>query len=885
MGLRGGPHGGSWPGKQSHGQGSLTHTQHRLPGNPSTCVCSLIVRRATQTRLNRTKRFIVLRACFYLNQALLVVTSLMVFAERCCGQKVYFYQCQGRTPCKEGLAVKLKLTSQTTKKVYSYRIKKVTDKDTGQKVSLTEPIPLQVSVYPSRLIYPLELMQIVNNRPYEVFFHADNSQNYHGCNDQVLSQLCNQSWGFCCNCDKKAVNHPYHIRGGQDCKTNKSSVHCLQYDTLWYSLNEINNPTPQYVVGIATKDPYTRQGSSVRVGSDIKQSEDNQLSVTFTLTSQEKHDPLNYQMNYLLIPETVKKDFSKNMMLVQRSLVGKTCNKIGVSTESFLKQTEKCIKPSQSCLDMQPMDLWLEDIGRTMQQKPAKYFLKNIVNGDVKIMKQKSSDWFLAVPVSGIQFTLVINISRNDLSVIPKQHEHLIREVVYLPDVEVDTLYVMLFNPGYNSIAVFIQIYSCNVKTTGTLFRQWSLPPQSSNNVQFRFMTSINSGRFTCTVLVKAVAGEDTIKIDLNKNQKCVCYPSLTCRCEDAGYHRYILIGSKGLFYGPTDIKFVVSMLITVLILVGVIKAVISLWSPVVVGQAGLCLFMKSRILSSYIEKDLKKYDILYNDRGVPVHPVTRQPVQILSNKEIFLLNLCFGFYILASGLHWLMLKVLGLDVKYKYERESRLWHQKLLSYEMFSAKRLEDDMESDVPDKVLVYEQYRKHKRELSLRSIGVALSTEAFMKHQASENNFIRESKKIPVKDKYPKMKGRSLNKKMPIQDLLKLDHVFFNYQKESQVLKNSGKCYSLCGILTRSGRRYNFELGPYNVQMNENIDGKAQKLENPEQIVHPILYSTELNTTAVHQFITTHPLFPCLNTYITYRDKQSPDYPIETHKGHVL
>lgn len=53
------------------------------------------------------------------------------------------------------------------------------------------------------------------------------------------------------------------------------------------------------------------------------------------------------------------------------------------------------------------------------------------------------------------------------------------------------------------------------------------------------------------------------------------------------------------------------------------IKAVASLWSPIVVGQSGLCLFMKSRVLVAYNETDLTKYDVVYNERGVPVHPLT----------------------------------------------------------------------------------------------------------------------------------------------------------------------------------------------------------------------------------------------------------------------
>lgn len=44
-----------------------------------------------------------------------------------------------------------------------------------------------------------------------------------------------------------------------------------------YSVNEIEKPSLQYVVGISTKDPYTQQGSSVKIGSEQRQSHDNQV--------------------------------------------------------------------------------------------------------------------------------------------------------------------------------------------------------------------------------------------------------------------------------------------------------------------------------------------------------------------------------------------------------------------------------------------------------------------------------------------------------------------------------------------------------------------------------------------------------------------------------
>jgi len=47
-----------------------------------------------------------------------------------------------------------------------------------------------------------------------------------------------------------------------------------------------------------------------------------------------------------------------------------------------------------------------------------------------------------------------------------------------------------------------------------------------------------------------------------------------------------------------------------------------------------------------------------------------KKPVQILPMSELFLLNMCFGYYLLFIGLHWLSLRICGVDMKYQHHRE-----------------------------------------------------------------------------------------------------------------------------------------------------------------------------------------------------------------------
>ena len=38
--------------------------------------------------------------------------------------------------------------------------------------------------------------------------------------------------------------------------------------------------------------------------------------------------------------------------------------------------------------------------------------------------------------------------------------------------------------------------------------------------------------------------------------------------------------------------------------------------------------------------------------------------------SELFLLNMCFGYYLLFIGLHWLSLKICGVDMTFQHPRE-----------------------------------------------------------------------------------------------------------------------------------------------------------------------------------------------------------------------
>ncbi|CAC5374079.1 unnamed protein product [Mytilus coruscus] len=645
------------------------------------------------------------------------ILVLLIWCNICLGQDVFINRCHGNRKCKEKIIFNVTVNTQFKMKPDYLKILRITDKVNGKNFTLINPVILKIKSYPPKLIYPLKLVQIVNSKPYEVFYHKDNTDNYPGCDVNSLDQQCEKGFkGFCCSCDNRKDNYPYHMRGGQECSNNVSSTHCIQYDPL-------------------------------------------------------------------------------------------------CTEERKLKKTDR------------------------------KYFLQDRIRGVPKIIKSERFQWSLVVPISNVQAILSISIAADDLLIVLKQFTQVIREIEYTDNSQTETLHIMLYNQGYIMKDVSVQLQNCNVTIIGEVSKSIQLPPHKTQHAELPFKTGIPDGVFSCT-----------------------------CKCGIHGYYRHTLMSSLGMFPGPFDPLFLLCVLIILLFSIGLVKAVLSLWSPISIGESGLCLFTKTRVLTTYHEPSLMKYEVIYNERGIPVDPLTKEPVQILPTSEIFLLNLCFGYYLLVIGLHWLILRVSGLDIRYQYKREAKSWHQKLITpvtsplddspadmgihYNSDTSGRA-DDVKRKLfgsTDKQLVYEQYKKQKKEL-----------QKFLKNSVDE----KEKEKLrKARRSASKGQRRILNRKIPIQALLDLDHVFFNYQRQSTVLKNSGQCFSLCGLLSRNRRKYRFELGPYNVQMCENIEGVARKLVNPQQIIHPLQFMTEMNATAVHQYITTGPLYPCLNTLITFK-----------------
>lgn len=53
----------------------------------------------------------------------------------------------------------------------------------------------------------------------------------------------------------------------------------------------------------------------------------------------------------------------------------------------------------------------------------------------------------------------------------------------------------------------------------------------------------------------------------------------------------------------------------------GLVKATLSVFSPIRIGQVGLGVLAKYTTLKEYYEKDINKITVIYNKDGYPIHP------------------------------------------------------------------------------------------------------------------------------------------------------------------------------------------------------------------------------------------------------------------------
>jgi hypothetical protein len=244
--------------------------------------------------------------------------------------------------------------------------------------------------------YSLVYVSDVNARPREVVgatslvgCTADSSKllNDQTCGSLYYSgQRVAHSEGYCCSCSlDQMLGMGGHHRGEVQCNLftslfkDGSSVHCLRWGPIWYSLFKLMTPAIQSEVHVFTPDEalnITLSDSIPVVSSSVAS---NQLNVTARIVGSFSWSraPTDWGLNvYAATPNvpashtspdkritesSLSDPFKYGLLIPQSSvdLSGKTCNKIGVSHHAFVNnQGSRCSGRIGDCLQNQVEDIW-----------------------------------------------------------------------------------------------------------------------------------------------------------------------------------------------------------------------------------------------------------------------------------------------------------------------------------------------------------------------------------------------------------------------------------------------------------------------------------------------------------------------------------------------
>ncbi|OWF46986.1 Protein HAPLESS 2-A [Mizuhopecten yessoensis] len=618
--------------------------------------------------------------------------------------------------CQEGIDIILKTSVKAMQKKSQFvTVNEAYSPDDGEDVKLLNPLLIHVRLKNTKLLYPLKYIQRVNNKAYEVFFHKDNTKNYHGCKESSISEMCGKvpgqgsdtNKGFCCSCNGYNSDMSYHIRSGQDCSNINipfpqgsspylSSTHCLRYDSVWYNVYQLKKPSIEYelavemytVDGAGGLTPVTEDSMVVGTSTSTLLSSDGKVSISILNIQHQlrDEDPLGYKRNVILIPEQLEKKLEVEQLPLQLqgnaseflvlnednlALSGGVCDKVGVSFKAFVDQRHRCRKPAQSCLNNQPMEFWLHDIEKQLQRKPTKYFLSGFAKINSTPLLQKSASLFLSLHANGeLTANLILQVKVGNTFPARQGKSALITKIIHTREQKMDRLSITVYNPGLLLETYTVSLHSCNTSKVTSKSTQVAVPAHHSTDAVFKLKNLTAHQIITCTVSVSnhLIQNVSERAFWFREGEICICMEKVQCTCQSQGFHSHfsLEIGVypsaktrslllQGYFSGPDDQRFVVLLVLLVLIILGFVKGLLSLAFPVQVGQCGLCLLLKGTPLYAYYEQELQAFDIAHNEEGTPVHPVTHKPVQLLSRCELVFLNLFFGFYIIFILPHYFL--------------------------------------------------------------------------------------------------------------------------------------------------------------------------------------------------------------------------------------
>mmetsp|Transcript_2206 Transcript_2206/g.5616 ORF Transcript_2206/g.5616 Transcript_2206/m.5616 type:complete len:714 (+) Transcript_2206:43-2184(+) len=340
------------------------------------------------------------------------------------------------------LTISLEHGSQQTERA-EFLIEEVLD-DSNVAMQLQKPWRVTWTKTPAFWRYPLAYIQDVNNKPAEQIIQVG----WLACEDNPMAadseQTCGvatlagerviDSEGFCCSCDAGDVISGTPTRANLDCNifALSESAHCLAWDSLWYSIFDVDRPQVFYDITVTIARPvdpeaswetvtYTEEQLQLNHQQPVAATSGGQLRVELVGDLATAVEPHRFDSDYLAIPSRPSDHPRVNLlrplehaMLIEKSLFdlsGVACDKIGVSYTAFKHQANGCDRPPNSCLANQLDDLHAEDTDRLAAGSASRYLVSGFCEGAVDLGVQQDGvsgeTRFLACPMTQRHTTLM----------------------------------------------------------------------------------------------------------------------------------------------------------------------------------------------------------------------------------------------------------------------------------------------------------------------------------------------------------------------------------------------------------------------------------------------------------------------------------------------
>lgn len=483
-------------------------------------------------------------------------------------------------------------------------VSKVYDEVEREQARLYNPFIITLAKTPVHLTYPYYYRGMVNNKPEEKVKVSDNGGWVSGsrnlCDDMWESDsdesTCgfdrdangNKIWdsqGFCCWCKEQdkwrgsfSDSTPFS-RAGLTCKLfakAQAAAHCMKYDDLWYTVNELGRWEMEFGIHVKTFDQVTKKegnvtkpkwvpGGEIVIGPHVRRGRGKygRLLASYIGEFQSHRQFPTLTEKFLLIPFVTAKidpkmhpqlrDGPADYMIIDKHEVNykpsgpHECDKIGVTYTAFRNQRPAgCQQKKGACLNNQPKDYFEQDQRRRASGKTPYYFPEKfgkLVGVKKRPIQDEEQQFMLTYEIDeGMTSMVTLQISADDILLIYNRASGKILKA-YAQDFEAVSkdgrLFVVVQNTGYVTADFAVVISECSGAVGKFREKSLSINPQKTHLFSFDVHAyNMKGGNNYCVVKLfdsrqKMV---DSANVTFTTTAPCVCATGCGCSCYDTGF-------------------------------------------------------------------------------------------------------------------------------------------------------------------------------------------------------------------------------------------------------------------------------------------------------------------------------------------------------------